>query len=115
MTLTPSLVGRVFGESHSQSAWPLKVRPCSVFCLERDGVTDCKRSAKPTARAMVDCIYIDPAYDGRVLNVGLADMPERKSDLVNGKYELPALADETTVAVKVVDMLGEEVVVTATV
>jgi hypothetical protein len=33
VTLAPSPVGRVFGESHSQSAWPLKVRPRSVFCL----------------------------------------------------------------------------------
>jgi len=62
---------------------------------------------------MVDCIYIDPAYNGRVLNVGLADVPEPKSHLVSGKYELPAPADETTVAVKIVDILGEEVVVTA--
>lgn len=63
-------------------------------------------------RAMVDCIYIDTAYSGGVLNVALADVPERKSDLVEGKYELPAPADETTVAVKIIDMLGEEVLVT---
>lgn len=63
-------------------------------------------------RAMVDCIYIDTAYNGTVLNVALADVPERKADLVSGKYELPAQADETTVAVKIVDMLGEEALVT---
>ena len=39
-------------------------------------------------------------------------MPERKAELVTGRYELPAPADETTVAVKIVDMLGEEVLVT---
>jgi hypothetical protein len=66
-------------------------------------------------RAMVDCIYIDTAYNGTVLNVALADVPERKADLVNGRYELPAPVDETTVAVKIVDMLGEEVLVTAVV
>ena len=63
-------------------------------------------------RAMVDCIYIDPAYNGTVLNVALADVPERKADFVDGKYELPAPGNETTVAVKIVDMLGEEVLVT---
>jgi DNA modification methylase len=63
-------------------------------------------------RTMVDCIYIDTAYNGSVLNVALADVPERKTDFVDGKYELPAPADETTVAVKIVDMLGEEVLVT---
>ncbi|MEX0717869.1 MAG: site-specific DNA-methyltransferase [Planctomycetaceae bacterium] len=66
-------------------------------------------------RAMVDCIYIDTAYDSAVLNVAMADVPERKSDLVEGKYELPAPDGETTVAIKIIDMLGEEVLVTQTV
>ncbi len=66
-------------------------------------------------RAMVDVVMIDPAYDGQVFNVALSDVPERKSDLVSGRYELPAPRGETTVAVKVIDMLGEEVLVTATV
>jgi len=39
-------------------------------------------------------------------------MPERKDDLVRGFYELPAPEGETTVAVKIVEMLGEEVLVT---
>ncbi len=66
-------------------------------------------------RAMVDCVYIDADYNGSVFNVVLADVPERKTDFVDGRYELPAPAHETTVAVKIVDMLGEEVLVTATV
>lgn len=60
-------------------------------------------------RAMVDAVMIDIAYDGQVFNVALADVPERKSDLVSGRYELPAPEGETRVAVKIVDMLGEEV------
>lgn len=63
-------------------------------------------------RAMVDCVMIDPAYDGKVFNVALADVPERKTDLVAGRYELPAPHGETTVAIKIIDMLGEEVLVT---
>lgn len=63
-------------------------------------------------RAVVDCILIDPAYNGQVFNVALADVPERKQDLVAGRYELPAPLAGSTVAVKVIDMLGEELVVT---
>jgi DNA modification methylase len=66
-------------------------------------------------RSMVDCVMIDSAYDGQVFNVALTDVPEKKTDLVVGSYELSAPAKDTTVAVKVVDMLGEEVLVTAVV
>ena len=60
-------------------------------------------------RAMVDSVMIDAAYDGQTFNVTLADVPARKTDLVAGVYELDAPTDGTTVAVKVTDMLGEEV------
>lgn len=59
-------------------------------------------------RAVVDCILIDPAYNGQVFNVALADVPERKQDLVAGRYELPAPPVGSVVAVKIIDMLGEE-------
>jgi len=61
-------------------------------------------------RSMVDCVMIDTDYDGEVFNVCLSDVPEKKSDLVSGKYELPAPKGKTKVAVKIIDMLGEEVV-----
>jgi len=64
-------------------------------------------------RAVVDCILIDIDYDGEVFNVALSDIPEKKTDLVEGRYELPAPAKGSTVAVKVIDMLGEELIVTA--
>ncbi|MHB8844410.1 MAG: DNA methyltransferase [Nitrospirota bacterium] len=60
-------------------------------------------------RAMVDCVMIDAAYDGKVFNVALSDVPEKKTDLVQGSYELPAPGGDATVAVKIIDMLGEEV------
>jgi len=62
-------------------------------------------------RAMVDSVTIDPDHDGKVFNVALADVPERKTDLVAGRYELPAPTGSATVAVKITDMLGEEVLV----
>src|ERR1035441_9342288 len=67
----------------------------------------------PEWRAMVDSVMIDPAHDGKVFNITLAHVPERKEDYVLAKYELPAPPSKTTVAVKVTDMLGEEVIVTA--
>jgi len=64
-------------------------------------------------RAMVDSVLIDSAYDGQVFNVVLADVPEKRSDLVSGKYELPRPSGSPLVAVKITDMLGEEVLVVA--
>lgn len=63
-------------------------------------------------RAVVDCILIDTQYDDQVFNVTLADVPARKQDLVSGRYELPVPPEGAKVAVKVIDMLGEELVVT---
>ncbi len=67
----------------------------------------------PDWRAMVDVVLIDTAYDGDTFNITLSDVPERKDDLVQGTYRLPAPDGSTTIAVKIIDMLGEEVLVTA--
>jgi DNA modification methylase len=61
-------------------------------------------------RSMVDSVMIDSAYDGKVFNITLADVPEKKNDLVAGKYLVEAKKG-ATIAVKVTDMLGEEVLV----
>jgi hypothetical protein len=60
-------------------------------------------------RSMVDCVMIDADYDGDVLTVTLSDVPETKNGLVTGTYTLPGPEEQTTVAVKIIDMLGEEV------
>ena len=62
-------------------------------------------------RSQVDCVMIDTAYNGGVFNVTLSDVPEKKNDLIDGSYSLPAPAGATTVAVKIIDMLGEEVLI----
>ncbi|MGH7388914.1 MAG: site-specific DNA-methyltransferase [Candidatus Rokuibacteriota bacterium] len=62
-------------------------------------------------RAMVDCVLVDWDHDAEVFRVGVADVPERKTDLVAGRYELPAARCGDTMAVKVIDMLGEEVLI----
>lgn len=63
-------------------------------------------------RSMVDCLMIDTAYNGDVFNVTLSDIPEKKTDIIVGEYELAAPKGETTIAIKIVDMLGEEVLIT---
>jgi hypothetical protein len=66
-------------------------------------------------RSMVDCVMIDSIYDGSVFNITFSDVPEKKNDLVTGKYEFPAPDGRTTVAVKIIDMLGEELLIIKTV
>jgi DNA modification methylase len=85
--------------------------PTIVERLEMD--TPLFRAQIPDWRAMVDVVLIDTAYDGEIFDITLSDVPERKDDLVSGVYELPAPEGATTVAVKIVDMLGEEVLVKA--
>ena len=41
-------------------------------------------------KAVVLELEEDTAYDGKVFNIALNDVPERKDDLVAGRYELPA-------------------------
>jgi hypothetical protein len=55
---------------------------------------------------------VHTAHEGTAFNIALSDVPQQKSDLVSGNYELPASKGKTTVGVKIVDMLGEEVLVT---
>lgn len=62
-------------------------------------------------RAMVDSVMIDNAYHGAIFNVTLTDVPETREDYVQGTYELAVPGGETTVAIKITDMLGEEVIV----
>nr|MBA3424343.1 site-specific DNA-methyltransferase [Rubrobacter sp.] len=61
-----------------------------------------------------DSVMIDPDYDGEALDVAIYDVPESKNDLVKGSYELPApdSGGAVTIAVKITDMLGEEVLTT---
>ncbi len=63
-------------------------------------------------RQMVDSVMVDPAHVAPVFNVVLADVPENKGDLVRGSYELEVGDKPALIAVKITDMLGEEVLVT---
>ena len=63
-------------------------------------------------RSMVDSVMIDTAYDGNVFKVVHADVPERRTELVAGAYDVELPQDSShPVAMKITDMLGEEVLV----
>jgi DNA modification methylase len=65
----------------------------------------------PDFRSMIDVVLIDTEYNGKVFNIKHSDVPEKKKDFVLGKYELD-VPKKTTIAVKIIDMLGEEVLIT---
>jgi DNA modification methylase len=60
----------------------------------------------PDFRSMIDCALIDTNYDGNVFHIVYSDVPEKKSDLVEGRYEIEIPEEKTKVAVKIIDMLG---------
>ena len=63
-------------------------------------------------RSMIDTVLTDTDYDGKTFNICYSDVPEKKKDLVKGIYELPTPHKKSfTVVVKIIDMLGEEVIV----
>jgi hypothetical protein len=62
-------------------------------------------------RSMIDVVLIDNNYDGNVFNIYHSDVPEKKNDLVEGKYEVEISDEKVKVAVKIIDMLGEELII----
>jgi len=56
-------------------------------------------------RSQIDYILIDTNYNGEIFTTHFSDVPKRKKDLINGKYKLEA---QGKIAIKIVDMLGEE-------
>ena len=62
-------------------------------------------------RMMIDSVLIDTKYDGKIFNIKYSDIPSKKDDFVEGVYELPIQLAKCKVAVKIIDMLGEEILV----
>ena len=60
-------------------------------------------------RAQIDCVVIDADYDGTVFRVSEQDIPEKKQDLIKSVYEIKLPHPKARVAVKIIDVLGEEV------
>jgi len=64
-------------------------------------------------RAQIDCVLIDTDYDGEHFKIVESDLPKKKTDFIEGTYVLTLPRAGATVAVKIVDMLGEEVLETS--
>jgi DNA modification methylase len=64
----------------------------------------------PDFRSMIDCVLIDTNFDGNTFHIVYSDVPLKKTDLIVGKYEIGIPERKTKVAVKIIDMLGEEVI-----
>ncbi|MDE0635431.1 MAG: site-specific DNA-methyltransferase [Candidatus Poribacteria bacterium] len=63
-------------------------------------------------RAQIDCVLIDTDYTGEHFKIVESDVPKKKEDFVDGEYTVSLPRPDASVAVKIIDMLGEETVVT---
>lgn len=106
------------GEKEGTASMRISVqRTSDSVCVEVRAFslpTVAERLSQPISdwRALVQSIAIDPAYDGRVFRAVYADAPLDRQATVCGRYELPAPPAPTTVAIKLVDVLGGERLVT---
>jgi len=64
----------------------------------------------PDFRCMIDTVLIDNNYDGKTFHIVYSDVPERKDDLVKGRYEIETSSSKAKIAIKIIDMLGEELI-----
>ena len=64
-------------------------------------------------RSQIDVVLIDTNYNGELFNIIISDVPEKKKDFVKGEYEFDLPNKDSKIAVKVIDMLGEEVLIVA--
>lgn len=62
-------------------------------------------------RAQIDCALFDTDYNGKHFNIVESDVPGKKSDYVRGDYEFALPRPGARVAVKIIDMLGEETII----
>lgn len=61
-------------------------------------------------RAQIDCVLIDSDYTGEHFKIVESDAPEKKEDLIEGEYTVALPRTDARVAVKIIDMLGEETI-----
>ena len=60
-------------------------------------------------RAQIDCIMLDSDYDGTSFRITQSDIPVNKTEFIKGHYMVTLPRPEACVAVKIIDLLGEEV------
>jgi DNA modification methylase len=62
-------------------------------------------------RTQIDVVLIDTNYNGKTFNITYSDVPAKKQDFVTGEYNLDLPKSSKKVAVKIIDMLGEETLI----
>ena len=62
-------------------------------------------------RAQIDCILIDTNYIGEHFTIVESDVPKKKENFVKKEYTVSLPRPDARVAVKIIDMLGEETIV----
>lgn len=60
-------------------------------------------------RSQIDVVLIDTNYNGKAFNICFSDVPAKKTDFVKAQYELKLQNSKQSIAVKIIDMLGEEI------
>ncbi len=63
-------------------------------------------------RAQIDCVLIDTDYNGTHFRIVESDVPEQRTDFIRGQYTVVLPRRDARVAVKIIDMLGEETLIT---
>lgn len=61
-------------------------------------------------RSMIDVVLIDSNYDNLIFNTLLSDVPA-KNEFIKGKYEVTIPDKKCKIAIKIIDMLGEEIMI----
>ncbi len=61
-------------------------------------------------RSQIDCVLIDTDYTGEHFTIVESDVPEKKTDFIEAQYTVTLPRPDARVAVKIIDMLGEETV-----
>ena len=62
-------------------------------------------------RAQIDCVLWDTDHNGEHFNITDSDVPPKRKDFVKGEYKIALPRPGAKVAVKIIDMLGEETVI----
>ena len=62
-------------------------------------------------RTQIDCVLIDTDYTGEHFTIVESDVPEKKEDFIEARYTITLPRPDARVAVKIIDMLGEETVI----
>lgn len=63
-------------------------------------------------RAQIDYLLVDTDFTGQYFNRVECDVPKKQQDFINGEYTVTIPRPDARVAVKIVDMVGEETIVT---